>query len=191
MIARRTFCRTALIWWAPHHCGCALRRALHTMLCDKRVFLPAIGAWLVTRYVIIGPCWPLLIFIIWTAWLLTRCIAIWSAWLLTRCGFVWTLWLFTPAIPSAQRGNKFAALLFYGRTTYHSGVLVCRHTSLIGTIRRAASLMHLRVFDYLHLLLAVPKYIIQTSFRVLEASTSNSYPKHFVPAFWAVNYAPL
>ena len=38
--------------------------------------------------------------------------------------------------------------------------------------------MHLRVFDHLHLLLAVRKYIIQTWFWVLEVSTSDFYSKH-------------
>jgi hypothetical protein len=50
-----------------------------------------------------------------------------------------------PAVPFTQRGNAFDAFLSYERTHKHSDVLVCRHTSLIGTIRRAASLMHPRV----------------------------------------------
>ena len=99
----------------------------------------------------------------WTAWLLTCYITIWSAWLLTCCAFIWTAWLFTPAVPFAQRGNEFAALLYYERANYHSDVLVCWHTSLIGTICRAVPLMHPCVCDSFHLLAAVNNI----SFRLL------------------------
>ena len=54
-------------------------------------------AWLITHYIIVGPSWPLLIIVFGQA--------VASFW-------QYVFWL---AVPFAQRGNQFSALLFYER----------------------------------------------------------------------------